>query len=355
MKRRKDGRFQKVITINGKKHFFYSTAATSRAAEKDIANQLLAYKEAGEKGKLFTEVAEEWENKHLPKLEYNTSRRYKSLLKHATSHFKGTYIKKVKPSDIERYLGDFAAKNYTTKSIKDILSVVRLVFKYAYINEYVTSDPTQYIQPPKGKKSVQREALTDKEIDVVKKSINCTCGLLPYFLLYTGLRKGEALALQYKDINRKRKEISVTKSIYHDGNKPYIKDTKTASGNRTVILLDNVAKVLPKGNKNGYIFSKTGKEPMSNSWFQCQWAAYCKETGLNITAHQLRHTYATILFEANIDVKDAQNLMGHSDITTTRNIYTHIRENRLQSTAQQLNTFVSQELVKNSEKHKNTT
>ena len=59
---------------------------------------------------------------------------------------------------------------------------------------------------------------------------------------------------------------------------------------------------------------------------------YKKETGVSLTAHQLRHAYATMLFEAGIDEKDAQELMGHSDINLTRSIYTHQtrakRENR---------------------------
>lgn len=55
----------------------------------------------------------------------------------------------------------------------------------------------------------------------------------------------------------------------------------------------------------------------------------------------MRHTYATILFEAGIDVKDAQHLLGHSDISVTRNIYTHIRTNHFKETVEKLNTFMN--------------
>lgn len=340
MKKRKDGRYLKVITVNGKRLYFYSTEDTEKKAEKDINRQILEYTQKEEKGKLFSEVADEWEENHCSKLEYNTSRRYKTLLKHAKEDFEGKYIKEIQPIDIERHVEYFAMKNYATKTIKDQLSVVRLVFKYAYVKGYILTDPTRYTTPPKGKASTPREALTDDEIEVVKNSINCTFGLCAYFLMYTGLRKGEALALQYKDIDFENKEIHVTKSVYHDGNKPYIKSTKTQSGIRTVILPDLLADKLSQGKPEDYIFSD-GPTPLSNSAFQCRWAKYCEETGLSITAHQLRHTYATILFEADIDAKDAQQLMGHSDIAVTRNIYTHIRSKRLQDTATKLNTFIS--------------
>ena len=83
-------------------------------------------------------------------------------------------------------------------------------------------------------------------------------------------------------------------------------------------------------------------ELIKNSLFTRKWEKYKEESGLDITAHQLRHTFATILFEANINVKDAQTLMGHSDISVTQNIYTHIREKRLQETAKALNKHIEE-------------
>ncbi len=56
------------------------------------------------------------------------------------------------------------------------------------------------------------------------------------------------------------------------------------------------------------------------------WGSYQKNTGLTITPHQLRHAYATILYEAGIDVKAAQSFLGHSNIQTTMDIYTHLSE-----------------------------
>ena len=65
-----------------------------------------------------------------------------------------------------------------------------------------------------------------------------------------------------------------------------------------------------------------------------------------ITPHQLRHAFATILFDAGIDVKVAQELLGHSSIQVTRDIYTHIRKGRMESTAETLNNYLSGEACK---------
>lgn len=213
MKKRKDGRYLKVVTINGKRLYFYSSKTTEQQAERDINRQILAYTKQEERGKLFSEVAEEWEEEHFPKIEYNTAKRYKILLSHAVEEFDDRYIKEIQPIDIEQYLDYYVTRDYATKTIKDQLSIVRLVFKYAYIKGYVENDPTRYISPPKGKSAIKRQPLTEEETEAVKNSLNCSFGLFPYFLLYTGLRKGEALALQFKDIDFDNKEINVYKSV----------------------------------------------------------------------------------------------------------------------------------------------
>jgi site-specific recombinase XerD len=66
-----------------------------------------------------------------------------------------------------------------------------------------------------------------------------------------------------------------------------------------------------------------------------------KDMGIHITAHQLRHAYASyILYDSNIDVKTAQKLLGHSDVETTMNIYTHLTNMRLNSGFDQINNHV---------------
>ena len=69
MKKRKDGRYLKVVTINGKRLYFYSSKTTEQQAERDINRQILSYTKQEEKGKLFGDVAEEWEEEHFSMIE----------------------------------------------------------------------------------------------------------------------------------------------------------------------------------------------------------------------------------------------------------------------------------------------
>lgn len=157
--------------------------------------------------------------------------------------------------------------------------------------------------------------------------------------MYAGLRRGEALALKYEDIDREKSVIHVTKAVEFVGNNPHLKTPKTDSGVRNAILLDVLKGQIPKGED--YIFSREDGELLTKTQYRKRWDSYCKKIGYDITAHQLRHGFATILYEAGIEDKDAQELLGHSDITITRNVYTHIRKSRRDSTAKKLNDFVS--------------
>lgn len=336
MKKRADGRYQKSITINGKRQVFYGKS------QAEINRKILEFQTKTETGKTFAEVAAEWANEHFSKIEYSTAHRYKRLKTAVTNEVSNMYIKEITSNDIIRFLRKLSEQDYSSKTIKDQLSVIKMIFKYAVIQKYISNNITEYITPEKGKKPVARQPLTDNEIAVVNDSIDCTFGFFVYFLLYTGLRKGEALALKWSDIDFKNRTINVNNSVYYEGNTPKIKPPKTDAGVRTVILLDCLYDKLKERYKANetYIFTSNGNL-ISNSMYTRRWKKYQQETDTTFTAHQLRHTFATLLFEADINVKDAQVLMGHSNISVTQNIYTHIRQSRVSQTANTLNTFIN--------------
>ena len=160
-------------------------------------------------------------------------------------------------------------------------------------------------------------------------------------MLHTECRKSEALAVKYEDIDFENKTINIEYHVIHDGNKPvYEPVLKTEAAERKPILLDRLAEVIPKGKK-GFIFSmkNDGVAPLTKRAYDKRWKKYCATYNVKLTAHQLRHGFATMLYEAGVDIKDAQELMGHKDINLTRQIYTHIRSERKQETANKLNNF----------------
>lgn len=342
MKKRKDGRWLKVIVIEGTRLYFYSSKKTEKQAEKDINRQILEYTQKEEKGRMFKDVADEWYEQHMPTLETQTIISYQSPYNYCLEVFGDEYIKNIKPQDIQLAIDRKACKGFALKTMRNQLSVFSLIFKFACLKSYIESNPCEYIKIPKNLKKSKRLIPDDEQIEKVKSSVLYSdMGLFAYLILYTGLRKGEALALNYEDIDFHNKCIRVTKSVYHDSNMPYIKQPKTDAGIREVILFDCLAEKLKGLKPRGLIF--TGKDGglMKKSTFKVRWKKYQEDNGITITPHQLRHAYASyILFDAGIDAKAAQVLMGHSDISTTQNIYTQITEAHKQSTYSKLNEYI---------------
>lgn len=321
------------MTINGKRVRFRGRT------EKEILQKIAAYKEKEETGPLFKDVAEQWHIQYEKDVEYNTY--YKSLVYYnrAVDHFGGMYIKDISPQDVNKFYTQLALQGYARKTVANQKTILGNIFRYAIVNSYIADNPLTFVTLPKNLKQNKRELPSDEDIQKVKDSVQGEFGLLPFFLMYTGCRKSEALALQFKDIDYDRKKIKITKAVFYMNNQPKIKQPKTENGIREIPLLDKLIPNLPQGKPDDYIFSLDGTQPYSQSWFQRHWAKYQEQTGVTATPHQLRHAYATMLYEAGIDEKLAQELMGHADISTTKNIYTHIRLSRIEDAATKLNSI----------------
>ncbi len=226
---------------------------------------------------------------------------------------------------------------YAAQTVIAHLNIIHMIFSFAVVNDIIPVNPAEQVSIPRGLKRNSRRALTKEEIEIIKANVNKPFGLFYFFILYTGCRRGEALAIQFKDIDRENKVIHITKSVYFKSGKPEIKVPKTEAGKRVIPLLDVLAEKLPKGKQDNFLFGES--EPLTGAQVKRMLNTYQKRTGLKITPYYLRHGYATILYDAGIDIKTAQGLLGHSDIQTTMNVYTHLSVERTRIESQKLNEF----------------
>lgn len=341
MIKRKDGLWQERVLLPGmaKPKYFYAKT------QKELKKKIAAWNQEQVAGKPFEACADAWERWHEGQVSYNGAEAYRAPMRRAKEQFRGSRIDTIRPDEIDAYIRYLAGRGYARRTVQLHLDMLRMVWDYSIVQGWTTINPCGAVKLPNGLPRGRREMPSDEQIERVKAGLFLDFGLFPYFLLHTGMRRGELLALRWEDIDREHKLITVNKAVYFAGNTPQIKAPKTDSGRREIVLLDALAAVLPKDGK-GYVFG--GEKPLTKCQVRKRWEKWCREAGLatdagkaTVTPHQLRHAFATILFDAGIDAKVAQELLGHSSIQVTRDIYTHIRKSRMESTAETLNRYLS--------------
>lgn len=285
----------------------------------------------------FNTVADEWNRHHESEVAYNTWSGYQAPLKDLKAEFGELHITEITPLMLQNFLNTMKSQGYARQTINLRKVVVSLVFEYAVITGYIEQSPCLFLKVPKNAPHKTRELPNKEDVD---KMLNAEGFFADFarFLYFTGTRRNEALALNWEDI--KDGYIYINKSLYWEGEEPKIKNTpKTSSGVRKIPVLTPLNGFLSKKG-NGIIFKGKNGSYLTRAEYMKQWKRFQKENDIHLTAHQLRHGFATICYDAELDEKDAAELLGHSSVELTKDIYTHISAERAKINADKLNNFV---------------
>ncbi len=346
---RKDGRYMASYTDNAGRHFIYD-----RDPERLYSKLQTAQAPQEEKIPTFGEIAAEWERMHREEITDRTWVNYKPHYDEIIAMHGKKTVPEVTAQDVNSHLQRAKVKGYSRTIVVSIRSLYRMIFDYAILQNQIQYNPAVSIKLPKGLKTRKRVAPTDNQIKTILTNIGADFGLFPAFLLCTGMRKSEALALTWDDVDFEKKEISVTKSIdYSSGAHPKTKSPKTEAGVRTVPIIDLLLPHLQEAYRkrtSEYIFpaepsTRGGKGigMMTLRGYEGAWNRYCQAVGLweggkpAITAHNLRHGTATLMFELGVDELTAQHILGHSRVEITREIYTELRAKQAQKSVDKFN------------------
>lgn len=254
-------------------------------------------------------------------------------------------------SFMQQFINDISKKTDLFSRVKSILS---RIFDMQVRNKNIPSNPCKDIILPK------KQAKSDEKIENFYNKDELTLLLklaknqLPFkyyvffhLLAFTGMRRGEALALLKSDIDIENKQISITKTLSRNqNNAKVINATKTSDGNRIIDIDDITLELLIRlinthdteilfiDDNSNYIHLSTPIKYLDK---------LVKDNNLKrITVHGLRHTHCSLLFEAGASVKEVQHRLGHKDIKTTLDIYTHLSKNQKVDTVNKFLNFINQ-------------
>lgn len=333
---RPDGRIETTKVYDGKQKHFYGHS------DEEIDAKIAEYEAALKAEENLDKLAERWWSAKEPTLSPNTVCGYKAAIKRITEHFKDVPVKDVSVRDIVAFLNEFAAKKMSQKVISNTRSVLKQVLDMAIIEGLIENNPAISLPTVKGKAKEPRQAASDEDVQRIEAhKTDSNIGRMFYFMIYSGLRLGEAIALKQKDIDRRKGCVTVRQSCaWETSSRPVLKSPKTEAGNRTVYVPKFALEVIPKySDKETFVFYPSGLPNRHRIEFDID--AFRSSAGISCTAHQLRHKYASILHSAGVDVKDAQYLLGHSDISMTQNIYTHLEEQHKKDVSKQINAYIA--------------
>lgn len=260
----------------------------------------------------------------------NTISSYEDEINKFINYSKNKNIKDINKDDLKKYLEHLKECNLSSKSIAHNISTIRTFYKFLLINNYIEKDITNVLELPKLKKSLPDVLAldeVDKLLDIeVINGFTCRNRAMLETMYATGLRVSELINLKLNDIDLNE---CILRTI-GKGNKERI----IPLGDYAIYYLkEYVLKYrneMLKKNIHDYVFiNNHGKQLTRQGFFKIV-KNEAKEKGINkdISPHTLRHSFATHLLERGADLRSIQEMLGHSNISTTQ-IYTHISDKHL--------------------------
>jgi integrase len=253
-------------------------------------------------------------------------------------------------------------------SVNDIKIQANQVFKYAVIMDILSKNPMEHVTIPKQQKELIKEDIETDErnywtkeevqkfLTLTKKEISFRDQVLFHLLIYTGARKGELVALTWDDIDFEEGSIRLWKTLFQTNGEHIFQTPKTKDSKRLISIDTRSLALLRKwrinqmeeglahgerGSGNNIVFTRVDGTPLRLAYLNEKLNILIKKHSLHpITIHGLRHTHASLLFEAGANIKEVQERLGHSDIQMTMNIYTHVTNTLKEQTAAKFQKFI---------------
>lgn len=328
MKKRKDGRYCAKVTKDGKPHYIYAYSVAELKEKK-----LQLFLNDNKKSRIFKDVVDKWYKIEKTNLQYNTKKMYQRNISYL-QELNMIRIDKIQTEDVLEILDGLKEKPRTYNLV---LLTLNQIFEFAIDEGYCSKNIVRKLKPLKSIKN-EKKPLSMQQIKLIEYSLPLEPRLfICYFLICSGLRREELIPLTYEDIDSM---IHINKAVYFEHNQPKLKTTKNESA-RSIPILDGIKPYL-KGK--GLIFPNEKGKMMSETTYKRKIAFCSKYLGIPFSGHQLRHTYATLLYKSGVPIKEAQYFLGHKDIRILLNVYTHIDDDSKKESIKKVNSYL--EVVK---------
>ena len=286
---------------------------------------------------------------------------YEYMTKPITEYFQSAVLQEISPADIQRYFiylrteyKSKLGKPLSPKSIRHQYVTLNTIFEYAEKQEMISKNPMRKVEAPKKQKKPV-DALTQEQAAQLFKllpslPLDFRCILL--VLITTGIRRGECMGLQWGDIDETASTVRIERNVSYTPESGVIVSTpKTVNSIRTIPIMPSTLHLLQqyqqevqKKNpgtilKSAFLFPKSedvfaARDPNS---ITRRVKRFMKNNGFpDLSPHDLRHSCATLLLSQGADIKSVQEILGHTDASTTLNFYVKADLRQMQAATDKL-------------------
>ena len=340
---RKDGRWISYVRLpDGRKKFFSGTkeAVTERLREAQRqahAGQLVLGRDAALSLYLERWLAESVRHSVRPK----TYENYDLCVRRLLPTIGRVRLRALTPEQIQFALGKLLDAGMASRTVRQVHMVLRRALKQAVLWRLLANKPSDAVSAPRPDRKELR-TLTEAE---VRHLLAVTHGMRDYglwvFLVTTGLRLGEALALRWSDIDMKEGQAMVRRAVQRQrGAGLVFVEPKSARSRRTVPIPPETIEILKEQresnnrdrrkagdlwHENDLAFPNPAGGPRDSAYRSISFHVALERAGLpRMRLHDLRHTAATHLLTKHVHPKVVQDLLGHSTIAITLDTYSHV-------------------------------
>ncbi|WP_195913936.1 tyrosine-type recombinase/integrase [Planomicrobium sp. YIM 101495] len=323
----------------------FKTKGEAKQASLDRERKIMNGMELGEI--VFADFAQHWLDNHVKgKLRPNTYRTYRNALeKHAIPYFGVITLRKLTPKKYQEFIDSLTEKNLSIESARRVHNVCYQVFKRAIIYKYLVSNPAQDVHIRKNEttdlKFLDPSFLSSFYKQAYKRGQ--IYGLFFKCLFESGLRKGEAAALQWSDIDWKEGTLNITETLdfQPEEGDPLLGPVKKLASKRIVKMRKSFMIELQEHLKyqnqrklylgDAYrhdlnlVFCRDDGTPLPKSTLYNAFKSCLEKVGAPVLPiHSTRHTHAVMLIEAGADMKYIQERLGHGSFAITSDTYSHV-------------------------------
>lgn len=260
-------------------------------------------------------------------------------------------LKDIREYDLQASLNKLEGKSYSM--VTRYRYVIHKVFEKARLNRYIVFSPAESLTLPKNTKGTHR-ALERWEIEhIFQHWQDLPSGLWFMIMMLAGLRRSEMVALTWENIDMNTGFLRVSQTAALSRTSTVIEHrAKSPAGLRTIPICSALYQVLdsvPPDERNGFVCNM-GDSSVPLTLQQCDNAllkfnrvlskALGKGQTFKFRNHDLRHTFATLLYEAGVSARAAQYFLGHSTLSMTVEIYTHLTNEHRKEQGEQMKTYL---------------